>query len=95
MIIYQAQVEGQMGDRFCQFFPSRIKAEQAVKKWLKEDKEEFLEDWDFNEGEKPIKFEPEMVQRIEFKNDKTTIIEFLLNHEARFAWVTYAGGEPE
>ncbi len=94
MIIYLAQVQGQMGDQFCQFFPSRIKAEQAVKKWLKEDKEEFLEDWDYIEGAKPIKFKPEMVNRIEFKNDKTTIIEFLLNQEARHAWVNYAGGEP-
>ena len=93
MKIYVADCMGQMGDRYCEFFPSRIKAEQAVRQWLKEDKEEFLKDWNYNKNEKPIRFEENMVVAIDFPNNKKGIM-VLLNREVRHYWVNYAGGEP-
>lgn len=93
MRIYVATCMGQMGDRYCEFFPSRIKAEKAVRQWLKKDKEEFLQDWDYGKNEQPIRFQKDMVEAIDFHANKTGILN-LLNIDARHEWVNYAGGEP-
>lgn len=93
MKIYVASCKGQLGDTYCEFFPSRIKAEKAVREWLKEDKVEYLKEWTFHKFAQPIRFHKDMVVAIDFTTNKTGILN-LLNEEARHYWVEYAGGEP-